>query len=61
MVMTRFDIAFSPAAAAGRSSIAARPAGAFALYGLWRGLRGAWLRLAAFLVLALALVQSGRR
>ena len=53
--MTRFDLAFSPELPLPVILVVIAIAGAFALYGLWRRLRGAWLRFAAFLVLAAAL------
>ncbi|MCG6858783.1 MAG: hypothetical protein LJE67_12040 [Salaquimonas sp.] len=53
--MTRFDIAFSPDFPLAVIVVIIAIGALFALYGLWRRLRGAWLRLAAVIVLSLAL------
>ena len=53
--MTRFDLAFSPDLPLAVILAIIAVSTLFAVYGLWRGLRGAWLRAAAVVALALAL------
>jgi len=55
--VTTFNLAFSPELPVWLIAIIVALTGLFALYGLWRGLRGSWLRLAAWVALSLALLN----
>ena len=53
--MSDWSITFAPLFEWHWIALISFAAGLLALYGLWRGVRGAWVRLAAFALMALAL------